>query len=47
MDLSCWRVNVYDHDAPPNGELVMSMSQGMPIILVFPLDPKPPRGTLF
>jgi hypothetical protein len=32
--------NVHDQDAPPNGELAMLRPQGMPIILVFPLDPR-------
>jgi hypothetical protein len=38
--------NVYDQDAPSNGELAMSGLKGMPIILVFPLNPRPPWGTL-
>jgi hypothetical protein len=38
--------NVHDQDAPPNGELVVSRPQWMPIILVFPLNPRPPKGTL-
>jgi hypothetical protein len=38
--------NVCDQDAPPNGELTMSRLQGMLIILIFPLDPRPPWGTL-
>jgi hypothetical protein len=32
--------------ALPNGELSMLGPQGMPIILVFPLDLRPPWGTL-
>jgi hypothetical protein len=32
--------NVHDQDAPLNGELAMSWPQGMPIILIFPLDPR-------
>jgi len=38
--------NIHDQYALPNGELVVSRSHGMPIILVFPLDPRPPWGTL-
>ncbi len=37
---------VHDQDAPPNGELVVSRPHGMLIILVFPLDPRPPWATL-
>jgi hypothetical protein len=36
--------NVHYHDAIPNGELVVSRPQGMPIIPIFPLDLKPPWG---
>jgi hypothetical protein len=36
--------NVHDQDAPPNGELAMSRPQGMLIILIFPLDLRPPWG---
>jgi hypothetical protein len=32
--------NIHDWDAPPNGELAMSRPHGMPIISVFPLDPR-------
>jgi len=35
---------VHDQDAPPNGELAMSRPQGMLIILIFPLNPRPPWG---
>jgi hypothetical protein len=38
--------NVHDQDAPPNGELAVLRLHGMPIILVFPLNPRPPWGTL-
>jgi hypothetical protein len=38
--------NIHDHDAPPNGELTMLRPKGMPIVLISPLDPKPPWGTL-
>ncbi len=38
--------NVHYHDAPPNGELVVSRPQGMPIIPIFPLDLKPLWDTL-
>jgi hypothetical protein len=38
--------NVHDQDAPPNDELAMPGPQGMLINLVFPLDPRPPWGTL-
>jgi hypothetical protein len=38
--------NVHDQDAPPNGELVVLGSQGMPVIPVSPLDLRPPWGTL-
>jgi len=34
--------NVHDQDTPPNGELEVSRPHGMPIILVSPLDPRPP-----
>jgi len=34
--------NVYEQDVPPNGELVVLKPQGMPIIPISPLDPKPP-----
>jgi hypothetical protein len=38
--------NVHDQDAPPNGELVMSRAHGILIILISPLDPRPPWSTL-
>jgi hypothetical protein len=38
--------NIHDHDAPPNGELAMLRLTGMPIVLIYLLDPKPPWGTL-
>jgi hypothetical protein len=38
--------NVHDQYAPPNNELVVSIAQGMPIIPISPLDPRPPWGTL-
>jgi len=38
--------NIHDQDTPSNGELVMSGSEGMPIILMSPLDPKLPWGIL-
>ncbi len=38
--------NVHDQDAPPIGELAMSRPHGMLIIPIFPLDPRPPWGTL-
>jgi len=38
--------NVHDQDAPPNGELAMLGPQGIPIIPIFPLDPRPSLGTL-
>jgi hypothetical protein len=38
--------NVHDHDAPPNGELAMLGPHEVIIILIFPLDPWPPWGTL-
>jgi hypothetical protein len=34
--------NVHVQNAPPNGKLAMLGPQGMLIILIFPLDPKPP-----
>jgi len=38
--------NVHDQDAPPNGELAVLKPHGMPIIPIFPLDPRPPWGIL-
>jgi hypothetical protein len=38
--------NIHDQNAPPNGEFTILRPKGMPIILVSPLDPKPPWGTL-
>jgi hypothetical protein len=38
--------NVHDQDALPNGELMMLRPHGMLIIAIFPLDPRPPWGTL-
>jgi hypothetical protein len=38
--------NIHDKDAPSNGELAMSGLKGMPIIPMFPLDPKLPWGIL-
>ncbi len=38
--------NIHDWDAPLNGELAMLGLEGMLIILVFPLDPRSPWGTL-
>jgi len=38
--------NVHNQNAPPNDELAMSGPQGMPIIQKFPLDSRPPWGTL-
>jgi hypothetical protein len=38
--------NVHDQDAPPNGKLVILRPHGMLIIPIFPLDLKPPWGTL-
>jgi hypothetical protein len=33
--------NIHDQDAPPNGELAMSGPQGMLIIPIYPLNPRP------
>jgi hypothetical protein len=38
--------NIHDQDAPSNGALAMSGLEGIPIILMFPLDPKLPWGIL-
>ncbi len=38
--------NVHDQDEPPNGELAVSRPHRMPIILISPLNPRPPWGTL-
>jgi hypothetical protein len=38
--------NIHDHDAFPNGELAMLRLKGVPIVLIYSLDPKPPCGTL-
>jgi hypothetical protein len=38
--------NIHDQDAPSNGELAMSGLEGMLIIPMSPLDPKPPWGIL-
>jgi hypothetical protein len=38
--------NVHDQDIPPNGELIVLRPHGMLVIQVFPLDPRPPWGTL-
>jgi hypothetical protein len=38
--------NIHDQDASPTRELAMSRLQGMSIIPIFLLDPKPPWHTL-
>jgi len=38
--------NVHDQDTPPNGELAVLGPHAMPIIPIFPLDPRPPCGIL-
>ncbi len=38
--------NIHDQDASPISELAMSGPEGMLIIPISPLDPKPPWGTL-
>ncbi len=38
--------NIHDHDAFSTNELVRLGPHGMPIITIFPLDLKPPWGTL-
>ncbi len=38
--------NIHYQDAPQNGELAMSGLKAMLIIPLYPLDPRPPWGTL-
>jgi len=38
--------NVHDQDTTPNGELAVLGPHGTPIILISPLDPRPPCDIL-
>jgi hypothetical protein len=38
--------NIHYQDAPQNGELAMLGLKAMLIIPIYPLDPRPPWGTL-
>jgi hypothetical protein len=38
--------NIHDQDVPPSGELMMLRPQRIPLIPIFPLDPRPTWGTL-
>jgi len=38
--------NIHDQDVPPSGELMMPRPQRIPLISIFPLDPRSTWGTL-
>ncbi len=44
--LELFKSKIRDQDVPPSGELVMLRPQRIPLIPIFPLDPRPTWGTL-